>query len=375
MKGSIPVDSFKQTIFTGLSFLLLAACNQVDSKSNISITNGDLVSKSDWMSKATLALVSESSEGSLRPYCSAVLISRDIALTAAHCLDLNTPNVTLAYGVDIKQSENVLRARSVVHENYAAPYNETFSFDIGILMLESPAPKELEPVDLAKDFTVGDSLLLAGYGLRSTSDAYNSQLYKTSATIKRVFDLDEDFSEYGLIVTRSLNDKALLCTGDSGGPAFVEKDEQLLLAGIIVGGYGKCAAEAYLTNVAFYADWINEASSRLRAPVSSGVFPEVLNQKEIPDLFENEEFEVSYRMLDEKKRAVELRVGPLPEVYGDRKRSYHLFSITHLNTHTKLRAYATFEDSDDGGNTLGWVEDSYGRVVARIDDSFFNPIR
>lgn len=106
-----------------------------------------------------------------------------------------------------------------------------------------------------------------------------------------------------------------------------------------------------------------------------GEFPDFLRNKELPSLYEDADFALSYRMLDGQRKAIAIRKSPLPMGSDlDRSRKYHIITIVHLPSQTQYRAYATFDDEDDGGNTLGWVEDRLGRIVSRIDDSFFSPL-
>lgn len=43
--------------------------------------------------------------------------------------------------------------------------------------------------------------------------------------------------------------------------------------------------------------------------------------------------------------------------------------FTHKDSKREFTAFYTFEDQYDGGNTIGWIEDSYGNKVASISDS------
>lgn len=117
--------------------------------------------------------------------------------------------------------------------------------------------------------------------------------------------------------------------------------------------------------------WIAASS----VDATTGEFPDFLRNRELPSLYEDADFALSYRMMDEQQKDVAVRKRPLLDAADrDRARKYHMITIVHLPSQTQYLAYATFADEDDGGNTLGWVEDRLGRVVSRIDDAFFNPL-
>ena len=53
----------------------------------------------------------------------------------------------------------------------------------------------------------------------------------------------------------------------------------------------------------------------------------------------------------------------------DFKPEVRKMEFTHTATQRTFTAFYTFEDEWDGGNTIGWIEDSYGNKVSSISDS------
>jgi len=365
-------------------FGLLWACSAPRNNSNITVAYGDKLRSNSVLIRSTFALLPANPEQKI-PYCTAVLIAPQLLLTAAHCLDFDRPELRLGYGPDMMNPSGILTGRGIAHESYDAPYNEPFSFDIGMIRLDSPVSAPLLPLALAQeeDFSVGTTVTVLGYGVSTTSKSAdsvfvedNTRLFKTEANIQRIYRTndEDDVSEYGLFVSQSLDGKSALCEGDSGGPVLLKRGDDWVVAGITVGGMGQCATEAFHTNIDFYQPWIAASSSSLLNP-GSGEFPAFLKNLELPHLFENADFALNYRMTDEQRKDIVTRKSPLADTYDpDRLRKYHVITITHLPSQTQYLAFATFDDVDDGGNTLGWVQDRFGRVVSRIDDSFFNPL-
>lgn len=104
--------------------------------------------------------------------------------------------------------------------------------------------------------------------------------------------------------------------------------------------------------------------TRYQSP--SVLFPEFLKDRQVPELREDPAFAFVVE-------STVVRTGVLPYLM-DSERHYQIIRLTHLESQTTVILFATFRDEDDGGNTLGWVEDLNGQLIAAIGDSYFNPI-
>lgn len=62
--------------------------------------------------------------------------------------------------------------------------------------------------------------------------------------------------------------------------------------------------------------------------------------------------------------------GPFKPHPSSGIKQYHARELTHNQSGRKFKEYSTFDDNDDGGNTMGWIEDATnGKVVVEIGDS------
>jgi hypothetical protein len=122
--------------------------------------------------------------------------------------------------------------------------------------------------------------------------------------------------------------------------------------------------------------WIENKDRQVVATISdsyitryespSTLFPTFLTDRQVPELREDPGFSFVV------ERTV-VRTGVLPYLM-DSERHYQMIRLTHLESQVTVILFATFRDEDDGGNTLGWVEDLNGQLIASIGDSYFNPI-
>ncbi len=122
--------------------------------------------------------------------------------------------------------------------------------------------------------------------------------------------------------------------------------------------------------------WIENIDRKVVATISDSyisayqspalLFPEFLKDRQVPELREDPAFSFVVE-------SVVTRLGALPYLQESEKQ-YQVIRLTHIESQTAVILYATFRDEDDGGNTLGWVEDLQGRLIAVIGDSYFNAI-
>lgn len=188
-------------------------------------------------------------------FCSGTLITDDVVLTAAHCLDAGRRKpraidpLQLAIHVGPDSLVDGAETFFPVSETWIHPsYNSTALLnDIGLIRLASPVPSALAtpvpalPASLGFSAAdVGMTLNFAGFG-RDENGAYNVRL-----------EVDGVLGGLGCAVAgcSGVDDPATQisyeqpdagpCSGDSGGPAFVVRGGQSYVGGMTSWGDSAC---------------------------------------------------------------------------------------------------------------------------------------
>jgi MYXO-CTERM domain-containing protein len=245
--------------------------------------------------------------------CSAVLIAPRVAVTAAHCAEvcgyrqcgfdegdtsrcyvcepdpLPAGSLYIAAGLstldDVWMAELKAVRELVVHEGYL-PSNQWFRdsgaceprgedefvcempglatdlHDIALLLLEAPVTL-LNPVRLLRDSDdlAGGLGTAQGYGLRAPREyeglldqqQYASLLNETNTPIEQVTDQE--------VLTAEGTNRSGVCFGDSGGPLYVQRGNELFAAGVasrlrMDAEEPICGTGAIYTSLPGYTDWI-----------------------------------------------------------------------------------------------------------------------
>ncbi len=245
----------------------LTGCKHADgprSESGVKIAGGDEVDADEPTASATVALLRP--DGSV--FCSGVLISPTHVLSAAHCRkDFAGEVAYVAFGPVAKKDQ--LPAGSLIAASFRG--NEDFQRsimfgglpdrpvnDIALLTLTAPAPPAHKPavlLQMADDVAVGETVVIAGFGLISAMPSQRSSSGTLRQTETSLVKLSPASKE---VLIKGRSDNAA-CNGDSGGPVYVRRGQDLKLLGVTSRGTGMpCQSDTVYTDVRYFSAWLQQ---------------------------------------------------------------------------------------------------------------------
>ena len=255
-----------------VSFVLLALA----SGARADIVGGEVVTEADPIRSSTAAFYSPSPDGRSGSLCTASVIGRDTALTAAHCIPRDGSHPVIIFGRTLKDPTAEKRTVSAMRVNPAWDTHRGKVMDqgdIAVVKFDGGTPEGYRSIPIASKDSVhaGESATLAGYGV---SDARR----KSGAGVLRKTQVAVENPRAGkseMILDQSHGHGA--CHGDSGGPAFIKEGGRTVVAGVTNRSYpasapDDCGHKVVYTKVAAYKPWIEKSEAELdRAPAQSGM--------------------------------------------------------------------------------------------------------
>jgi MYXO-CTERM domain-containing protein len=206
---------------------------------------------------AVALLAMYDANGQLASTCTGTLIDAQWVLTAAHCLSpAGIAGVGVYFGADATVQMDpsyvgyVEADQAAIHPQWVDGGAPDQGNDVALLHLATPAP--VEPIAINRtaltEQMLGADVYLVGWGI--TGGSQQDSMIKR-AVMSQLFDFDASFMVVG-------NNATGTCSGDSGGPAFMSMNGQMVVAGVTSYGDVPCEQISVDMRVDAFASWIDQ---------------------------------------------------------------------------------------------------------------------
>ena len=203
--------------------------------------------------------------------CTGTLVAPNLVLSAGHCVDPKAQEIVIMFAPEMKNAkkEQVRKVvQAIVHPDYSTEMKAKDMYDIALMKFEGQAPSNYKVAPILFDrhpIQKGIRTIVAGYGLSWTIGP------KAGAGTLRTTDLkisDANYSNTVVLLDQSITRG--ICSGDSGGPAYLEVDGVLQVWGVASRGDSlpgwltpKCMLFSIFTRVEAHQVWIQDTMSQL----------------------------------------------------------------------------------------------------------------
>jgi MYXO-CTERM domain-containing protein len=195
--------------------------------------------------------------GNLASTCTGTLIDAQWILTAAHCLSpAGIAGVGVYFGADATVMSDpsfvayVEADQAAIHPQWVDGGAPDQGNDVALLHLSQAAP--VEPIAINRTALtqemLGADVYLVGWGI--TGGGQQDSMIKR-AVMSSLYDFDSSFMVVGDTNTGT-------CSGDSGGPAFMMMNNQMVVAGVTSYGDTNCEQISVDMRVDAFVPWIDQ---------------------------------------------------------------------------------------------------------------------
>lgn len=208
--------------------------------------------------------------------CTATAIARDLLLTAAHCVQPGSDYKLVASAPGetpvLKDVANIER-----HPQFDLKrlFGHLATADVALIKLVDPLPAKIPPVPLDAGegpIVVGDTFVIAGYGVTVRGDGRTGGIVRSAMLVAT--------GQPGPLQLRLVDPKTKdnspglgACAGDSGAPAFRNKDGHMVIVGVVSWSTGPklqggCGGLTGVTPLSRYRAWIVDMARMLGSPLA-----------------------------------------------------------------------------------------------------------
>jgi len=204
--------------------------------------------------------------------CTGTLVAPNVVLTAGHCVDKNSKEIVIMFAPEMKNAKkDQIRkvVQAVVHPQYGDEIKAKDMYDVALMKFEGQAPVAYKVAPMLFDrsaIRTDSRTIVAGYGLSWTIGP------KAGAGTLRTTDLkisDANFSNTEVLLDQSV--LRGICSGDSGGPAYLNINGVLHVWGVASRGDSlpgwltpKCMLFSVFTRVDAHQAFIQDTMTLLQ---------------------------------------------------------------------------------------------------------------